>query len=96
MTWFPQKTEKVPANAQEVELHTHYSTGIKGGENAGIWAKKCEIFEECYLRQWVGMIRGESAGKCQFNILNIGQIESSQSDTQPTSEQEEKYMIKQL
>lgn len=42
------------------------------------------------------MIRGESAGKYQFNILNIGQIESSQSDTQSTSEQEEKHMIKQL
>lgn len=42
------------------------------------------------------MIRGESAGKYQFNILNIGQIESSQSDTQSKSEQEEKHMIKQL
>lgn len=28
----PSKNEKVPANAQEVELQTHSSSGIKGGK----------------------------------------------------------------
>lgn len=80
VTLFLLKTEKKKFRLKHRKSgYTHSGTGIKG-KNAGIWAKKCEIFEECYLRQWVGMIQSESAVEYWINILSTQQTESLHSD----------------
>lgn len=44
-----------------------------GGKNAGIRAKQCEICEECFPWQSVGMIQGECAAKQRLSILRVQQ-----------------------
>lgn len=66
--------------SQEVEQSlTHRSCGIKE-KNVGIWAKKCEIFEECYLWQWVRRIQRQSGVKFSLHIHEIQQSESYSAD----------------
>lgn len=59
-------TRKNPSGKFRLRLRNY------GGKNAGIPTKQCEISEECFSWQLVGMIRGGGrAAKQRFSILRV-------------------------
>lgn len=59
-----EEREKFRLEHRKSKRTTHSTSGIKEAKkNAGIRAKKCEIFEECCPRHGVRMIERESRVK---------------------------------